>query len=836
MSRQTVDFGIDLGTTTSAIAVSTGAGAEVVRDAATQRDFTPSAVYVSKNSKVFVGDKGRERAESDPDNACVEFKLQMGMRGTHKHFAAAGRDMSPEELSAEVLKSLRGNVQQATGEAISASVITVPAAFELDQCDATRRAAALAGLEFAPLLQEPTAAAWAYSVHHKPERGFWLVYDFGGGTFDAAVVSFRDGEFVVVNHEGDNFLGGKLIDWALVEQVLIPAAREEYGLTGLSRGDARWRGTVAKLKQAAENAKIHLSTAQTVEVDVQLDPPGGERVDFTWELTRADVERASMPLYRSSIELCRRALTEKGLAPGDIERVLLVGGTTIAPGLRALVADPTEGLGIPVDHSLDPVTVVAKGAAIFASTQRVPHGTHVAAPGEVVLEMEHEPVGQDLEPLAGGRLRAEAARDWSGWTIEFVNEQAQPVWRSGQVAVSGEGTFATRLAAVHAATSAYQVLLRDQHGTQVPTVPATVEYRHSVGPLGTSTVLSHSVGVWLEGNEVQWLLRKGTELPASKQIVLHSTVDVRRNTRSGLIRVPIVEGERSRADRNTLIGRLDIRADEVKRDVPAGSEVEVHLRIDRSFTPRADAYVPLLDAEFDIQVELGRSAAPDVAELREEARELVQRHGDLRARATQFGATDAGALLDRFDRAGVLKEVQGMVAALEVDLDAVQTCQVRLRDAQNQLDEVEEALVLPEMISHARALVQQVREMAKDWGEPGDQRDLTAAASSVEDAIAAGDRSVLQRQMEVVRGIGLRILRDTGRLDAVIFGQREAQLSGSSDPQVQRVLAEGRLALDSGDGARLRQVNRQLDALLPEDETTADVFGMKSTVTMGDRR
>jgi molecular chaperone DnaK len=126
-------------------------------------------------------------------------------------------------------------VQAAESEDIGAAVITVPAAFELDQCDATRTAAAMAGLNFAPLIQEPSAAAWAYSVRQSVERGFWLVYDFGGGTFDAAVIRVADGEFSTINHAGDNFLGGKLIDWDLVEQLLIPAVRQELGLTAMPR-------------------------------------------------------------------------------------------------------------------------------------------------------------------------------------------------------------------------------------------------------------------------------------------------------------------------------------------------------------------------------------------------------------------------------------------------------------------------------------------------------------------------------------------------------------------------------------------------------------------------
>ena len=177
---------------------------------------------MAESGNVYVGEEARGRLERDPDNACGEFKLQMGSPGEHKLFEASGRRMTPEDLSAEVLKSLRADFARTSGEEAACAVITVPAAFSLDQCDATRKAAALAGFDYAPLVQEPTAAAWAYAGTAEDRKAFWLVYDFGGGTFDAAVINVREGEFGVVNHAGDNFLGGKLIDWAMVDELLAP--------------------------------------------------------------------------------------------------------------------------------------------------------------------------------------------------------------------------------------------------------------------------------------------------------------------------------------------------------------------------------------------------------------------------------------------------------------------------------------------------------------------------------------------------------------------------------------------------------------------------------------
>ncbi len=202
MARQTIDFGIDLGTTNSSIAVLEKNGPYVFRNNEGNQ-ITPSAVYIDKKGAIRVGDSAKERIVSEPNDAASEFKLWMGTE-QKKVFVRANRVFSPEELSAEVLKSLKQDIKKSAGEDVEAAVITVPAAFDTPQSIATERAAKLAGIQLSPLLQEPIAAALAYGFQSDRENVFWLVYDFGGGTFDAAVIHVRDGLIQVVNHGGDN--------------------------------------------------------------------------------------------------------------------------------------------------------------------------------------------------------------------------------------------------------------------------------------------------------------------------------------------------------------------------------------------------------------------------------------------------------------------------------------------------------------------------------------------------------------------------------------------------------------------------------------------------------
>ncbi|MGQ0842647.1 MAG: Hsp70 family protein [Sporichthyaceae bacterium] len=816
MTRETIDVGIDLGTTNSALALATDSDATVVRNT-WQREFTPSAVYVSESGNVYVGEEARGRLERDPDNACGEFKLQMGTPGEHKTFQASGRRMTPEDLSAEVLKSLRADLQRSTGEEAAAAVITVPAAFSLDQCDATRRAAALAGFAYAPLVQEPTAAAWAYSGTAEDRKAFWLVYDFGGGTFDAAVINVRDGEFGVVNHAGDNFLGGKLIDWALVEELLAPAVAKEHGLEDLTRGNRRWAANIAKLKHAAESAKIALSANEFTEVRAELLDGDGRPFEFVREITRADLARFTDPLYTRSVNLCRRALAEKGLGAGDVERVILVGGATLSPGLRERLADPAEGLGIALDNSMDAITVVARGAAVFAGTQRMPKRAGAAKSLDAIaLDLEHKSVGSDDEPLVGGRATGQMpGSDWSGCTIEFTNDASRPPWRSGRIDLAADGAFVTRLRAQTKTSNSFRIELRDPRGGLLPVEPERLTYRHT--PLvGGAAVLTHSVGVGLADKSVRWLLEKGTELPARRRIVLTTTVAVRSGSVDGLIRVPLVEGERPRADRNTLIGRLEVHPRQVFRDVPAGSEVEVSVEIDASRTVRAEAYVPLLDSDFEIAVDLGRNEIPPPAALREHLSAVSDRAHEVRRAVADLPVPEATRTLDRLHAEAVLEEAGRLLRAAEVDPVAGANCHARLLDAETLLDDVEDALQLPALMERVRKLREVVARKVEAGGNDADKADLAAADAVAAAALANRDRAVLRRQADVLMELGARLLRRSGKMEALVFEDLRRVLAKSKNEEVQRLIARGRTAISHKDPSDLAHVNAELRKRLPK--------------------
>ena len=831
MSRSTIDFGIDLGTTNSTIAVLAGTEVQIFRN---NEGFetTPSAVWFDKGSRLFVGRRAKERLEDDGENAASEFKLQMGT-STPYPFARTGRTMRPEELSAEVLKSLKADVAQRTGEEVQAAVITVPAAFELPQCKATEKAAELAGFKVSPLLQEPVAAALVHGFQSESEKVFWLVYDLGGGTFDAAVIQVRDGAIRVVNHGGDNHLGGKLIDWEIVDRLLVPAVARGNALSDFRRGNPKWRSAFAKLKLAAEQAKIRLSRDPSADIliDYLCSDDRAQPVRLEIELSRGDVEGLAEPFLVRSLNICKKVLTEKRLGPGDIERVLLVGGPTLTPYLRDRLADSAQGLGIRLDYSQDPLTVVARGAAIFAGTQRLELGEAMAsvAPGACMITLDYKPVGADTEPLVGGRVAVPGSQVLSGYTIEFVNEAARPPWRSGKVGLSPEGTFMTTLWAEKGRPNAYRIELCDSAGSPRPCAPSTLTY--TVGLAITDPPLIHSMGIALADGTMDVFFAKGTPLPARRRSIRRTTVEVRKGQTGSLIVIPVVEGEnKNRVDRNQLIGTLEIQADTLRRDLPAGSEVEVTIEVDASRLVRTRAYVPLLDEEFEGVNKLEMAGA-DPAALQQDVDRERKRLEKLRTRVDTTGDPTARDALRRIDQERMEHDVDSALAAARDDRDAADKAAKRLLDLKQAADDVEDALEWPALVAEANETIALLRKVVTEHGDSSGKQQAATLERELREAAEARDIDRVRRKIAEMDGLRIRILKEQpGFWVALLQWQEERKGTMRDRPQAEALIAQAYRAINNNDVPALQAAVQQLMSLLPADEQDEMRRGFGSTI------
>jgi molecular chaperone DnaK len=822
MTRATIDFGIDLGTTNSEIALLKGTEIEVFKNNE-GFEYIPSAVWIDQKNRIWVGRQAKERLEDDADNAFCEFKLQMGTT-EEKVFARSGRRMKPEELSAEVLKELRKVVNQRTGEDIEAAVITVPAAFELPQCDATSRAAQMAGLSQSPLVQEPVAAALAYGFQSDSDKVFWLVYDFGGGTFDAAVIQARDGDIQVVNHGGDNHLGGKLIDWAIVDELFIPAVAGEHRLSDFRRGNPKWRSAIAKLKLKAEEAKIRVSGNDSAEIiiDFLCHDDGQQPVRFEYELKKSDVERLAEPFILRSINICKQVLADKRLGTSSVGKVILVGGPTSMPYLRTRLSDRNDGLGISLDFRVDPLTVVARGAAVFAGTRRMKVGTpHPLTAGQVAVELDYKPIGPDTEPPVGGKIVATRTEDFSGFTISFTNVTVRPPWRSGKLGLGPDGAFVTNVWAEKGPPNTFEIELCDPTGRRIETVPASFAY--TVGMVITDQPLIHSVGVATASNDMRWFFEKGAPLPARRRDLFKTALEVHQGKAGDVIRIPVMEGENQRADRNHRIGVLEVRAHEVKRNVPAGSDVEVTIEIDESRLIRVKAYIPILDEEYEHVLKMGYEKT-DPTGLKNDFDREKQRLNEVRKKAEETRDTTAQDILNRIDRERMLHEVESSLAAASADPDAGQKAKNRLGDLRVALDQAEDAVEWPALVAEAERLISASKDAVREHGDSGDARTLENHEAEVKKATQTRDADILRKRVEELRGFVIRVLDRKGIMQAVWFrdlSNLKAQMRDQA--MAEQLISQGQRAMNNNDVDGLRAVNRQLAALLPTPPPQPDI-------------
>lgn len=609
-------LGIDLGTSNSSVAgyrqgratlFRTPEGAEVM----------PSVIHMDRRGNKTVGVRAYDQAILAPENVAQGFKRLMGT-ATPLRFAAAQQEMSPEEASAEVLRTLAGYAMVEAGEAaVDGCVVTVPAAFNQLQAEATREAAARAGLDRVALLQEPVAAAMAAMAASEVKGGQFLVYDLGGGTFDLALVQAVGGTVNVVAHEGVNMLGGRDFDRMILDELIRPWLARTFQLPEGFEADKRWERLVRVARLAAERAKVELSSRQETVISasddvLRLEDARGEPIYLDVPITRARLDGLVDAAVSRTITLSRQIVEQAGYAMADISRVVLIGGPTKMPLIRARIG---AELGIPVEDPgrVDPMTAVAMGAAIYcesrdwsgeASTAKrsgtstaKPLRASAAAGSTIAVSYDYEARTANTE----ARLRVARTAGPEGVTLQVESALG---WSSGRLSLDVPADL--RLPVPDPGPNAFRALVFDPLGRPVPDAGRefTVE-RTAAASAGIPA--TQSIGVKVQDdngrNTIVILVPKGALLPQGGTARFRAASTVRAGT-PGQLRLELFEvSDPAVLDPvlNLHVGEFRIRGRDLSDSmaVRRGDELLVHWVMGDSQTLQAEVEVPSLGQTFD---------------------------------------------------------------------------------------------------------------------------------------------------------------------------------------------------------------------------------------------
>ncbi len=596
----TINYGIDLGTTNSLIARCEHGVVEVFKNPVGHKELLPSVVGFRKE-RILVGDKAREYLEKDPSNVFSCFKRKMGT--SENFFVPNLVDFrSPVQLSAMVLKELRNFIY--TTESPQSVVITIPASFDTIQSNATKQAGYEAGFKEVILLQEPIAASLAFANKgtDQTKEGKWLVYDLGGGTFDVALVQFGDGEMKVTDHEGNNYLGGLDFDNLLLEELIVPhlTARGDFGdlINSLKSGSGKRNALYYELLYKAEEAKILLSNTLETDIEFEIEDEQGVEHEIFLTVTRASFNQIIKDRIDETIALAQTILERHGLKQGDINEVVLIGGSTYIPYVRSSIA---EKLGIAVNASVDPTTAVAIGAAYFAGTKTTAFAPQ-AATGQNTTDAMY-----DLQVRTAFQKNTNESEVYFSALIAGVTQGLfYRITRADGGFDSGFKPLAERIEEILSllpnTINDFQMRFYDQQHLPIDVAIAPISIVQGKYSL-YGQPLPNDICLEVDDNanmttHLELLFAKNDILPVKRMITKTISRTIVMGSDDQLL-INVLEGSRyASAQSNLPIGVISIKGTDLTRDLIKGSDVDITIEITESRDIKINAYLSVADQEY----------------------------------------------------------------------------------------------------------------------------------------------------------------------------------------------------------------------------------------------
>lgn len=567
-------IGIDLGTTNSAITSFDGKNTRVWKSPE-QNDVTPSVIYIAKRGGRFYGKKAYDNAPLNPENTAQLFKRLMGSSTKIK---VADIEMTPEECSAEILRTLFGYLpEDVRNDKKTGTVITVPAAFNQMQKNATKEAAFSAGINKVALIQEPVAAIMSVAKQQNI-NGLFVVYDFGGGTFDVSIAERAGNKINLLTNDGIAFCGGRDFDKLLLDNIVVPWLKNNFNLPEGFRINEKYAKLIRMATWATEQAKIELSAKETASVQldesvIRCSDESGNEIYLDVPLSREQYNNLIFPKIDETIEKTREVISNVSLKPEDINYVVFVGGPTQYKPLRDRVS---QQLGIAPSTDVNPMTAVSEGAAIYAESVdfEIAKGGQKADKGIIKVQ------SFGLEFRYNARTSSDKAKIAvvfkNADKLNFVFKSQNTGWTSGKLTLSSGSIVTVDLTEM--GENSFSVQCFDENGTEVKLPESNITIAKTLINIG-KIPCAHSVGVELEdpvtGKPIlDYLIKKDDLLPKSGTVKYKTTKRISAGSNDS-ISFKLWEGEiADPVEYNRFIGEISISGNSFEYGIiPVGSEI-----------------------------------------------------------------------------------------------------------------------------------------------------------------------------------------------------------------------------------------------------------------------
>ncbi|MFQ3239257.1 MAG: molecular chaperone DnaK [Olleya marilimosa] len=812
---KTINFAIDLGTTNSLIANYNNGAVKIYNNPLGLKQTLPSCVAFRGN-RTIIGDKALDYLEKDAENVCMLFKRKMGTQETY-FIPSINKEVSPIELSSLIIKELKNFVSDT--DQLQTAVITIPASFDTIQSNATKKAGYLAGFKEVVLLQEPIAACLAFANQSNLDiqsSKNWIVYDFGGGTFDVALVEVNDRELKVIDNEGDNFLGGADFDNLIVEKIIVPKIEAKANVTNLFKDiktkSGQYKGLYFELLKKAEEAKKELSVYPETEIELDLDI-NNENIFDQIIITRAEFEAVISPKVEQTITFIKKVISQNQLLNAQIERLILIGGSTYVPLIKQRIKEET---GILVDSSIDPTSAVVDGAAYFAGSKP----TNIKEEDAVIQDVEvdtvetqifYEQNTRDLEELITCKVLDS--------NLNYRITRVDGGYDSGIKTIVNNG-FSEFVPLLKGQLNRFKIQILNQDLNVVKTINTVAINQGSYNVLGQPLPIDICMeidDIDASTTRLEQIFRKGSILPLKKKIYKTASKTILKNSDANLI-INIVEGQSKGLPSSGLsIGYIEFSGKDLEDDLIKGTDIEIELEVTESRDLKINVYLQACDQEFK-NVFSQSERAISISKINMEINAVLSEVEHLIREQVED---------ENFEYSNTLEQLR--VGLIEVQIETTLLDDNDVSDQKYQLDDKKRKLIQAfDTLTRNKIIALEIEEYnqskeAIEWEVNKDENEkyrpkYLKVIANEKEVINSGDKYLIKAKIKELDILYNSIIQSSDEnFIGYYIGLKYS--SGFTDKKkADKLIKEGDQVLERNDYTSLKHIVYALYALLPDIE------------------